>query len=98
VENTALGMGVALFLLGLGWSFCYLSASALLASGASLAERARVQGTADLINWMVAAAGALGGGILVGRSGFPLVAAVGAVASLVPLVSAAWLSRHEARG
>ncbi|HWG85522.1 MAG TPA: hypothetical protein VNT60_08595, partial [Deinococcales bacterium] len=86
-------IGLALFLLGLGWNFCYLSASALLVSGARLEERARVQGNADLLNWSVAAVGALGGGFLTGSLGFSAVAWAGLAVSVVPLAAAVLLAR-----
>jgi MFS family permease len=42
-------IGWALFLLGLGWSFCTVSASTLLSESAPLDARTDVQGAADLI-------------------------------------------------
>lgn len=59
-----------LFLLGLGWSFATVSASALVAANAPLEARTEVQGTADLLMSLTAAvAGALSGAI-VGGLGF----------------------------
>ncbi len=70
---------VSLILLGLGWSACVVSASALLAGAVEVAERAPVQGSSDLVMNL---AGALGGAlagpalVLLGYSGLGLAAAV----------------------
>jgi MFS family permease len=70
---------VSLILLGLGWSACVVSASALLAGAVDVTERAPVQGSSDLIMNL---AGALGGAlagpglVLLGYSGLGLAAAV----------------------
>jgi MFS family permease len=70
---------VSLILLGLGWSACTVSASALLAGSVGVAERTPVQGSSDLLmNLAGASGGALAGPLLVliGYSGVGLVTAV----------------------
>ncbi|MHA7210931.1 MFS transporter [Arthrobacter sp. MDT1-65] len=73
------GVTVSLILLGLGWSACIVSASALLAGAVDVAERAPVQGSSDLVMNL---AGALGGAlagpalVLLGYSGLGLAAAL----------------------
>jgi len=63
-------VGGGLFLLGLGWSFCTVSASTMLTEAAPLDARTDVQGAADLVMGVTAAvAGALGG-VIVGTAGF----------------------------
>ncbi|WP_394249348.1 MFS transporter [Arthrobacter pityocampae] len=68
----------SLVLLGLGWSACVVSASALLAGSVGAAERAPVQGTSDLV---MNGAGALGGAlagpalVMLGYAGLGLAAA-----------------------
>ena len=65
----------ALFLLGLGWNFLYVSGSTLIASLAEPAERGRVQGIADLIIFAVVALASLSAGALhsfIGWSGLVL--------------------------
>jgi MFS family permease len=70
---------VSLILLGLGWSACVVSASALLAGAVDVGERAPVQGSSDLVMNL---AGALGGAaagpalVLLGYSGLGGAAAV----------------------
>ncbi|WP_231554482.1 MFS transporter [Arthrobacter sp. L77] len=69
----------SLVLLGLGWSACVVSASALLTGAVGPAERAPVQGSSDLVMNL---AGALGGAlagpalVLLGYAGLGLAAAV----------------------
>ncbi len=70
---------VSLVLLGLGWSACLVSASALLAGAVGITERASVQGSSDLVmNLAGATGGALAGPalVLLGYSGLGLAAAV----------------------
>lgn len=77
-------LGLSLFLLGLGWNLCFVAGSALIADRLRPAERARAQGGADLVVWSCAAAGALGGGVIVANLGYPAVAWLGLLVSLVP--------------
>ena len=59
-------IGIGLFLLGLGWSLCTVSASALLSESAPAAVRTDVQGAADLVMGLVAAAAGALAGLIVG--------------------------------
>lgn len=79
-------IAVALFLLGVGWNLCYIGGSSLLADSVTSAERAKVQGTSDLIVNLTSASSSLGGGVIVGLAGYGLLCAIGAVMSLLPLV------------
>ena len=64
-------IGLGLFLLGLGWSLCTVAASTLLSESAPSSARTDVQGAADLVmGLMAAAAGALAG-VIVGWLGYP---------------------------
>jgi MFS family permease len=63
-------IGWGLFLLGLGWSFCTVSASALLSESAPLDARTDVQGAADLVMGLVAAAAGVVAGLVMGSLGF----------------------------
>ncbi len=92
-----LPLGVALFLLGLGWNFCFVGGSTLLADQLSPAERARTQGTNDLLVGLASAAGSLGAGFIFAALGFALVAAIGAGLSLVPILLSARMLRNSRR-
>lgn len=63
-------IGVGLFLLGLGWSLCTVSASTLLSESAPLDARTDIQGAADLVMGVVAAAGGALAGLIVGSLGY----------------------------
>jgi MFS family permease len=63
-------IGAGLFLLGLGWSLCTVSASALLSESAPLDARTDVQGAADLVMGVVAAAAGVVAGVVMGSLGF----------------------------
>ena len=63
-------IGWGLFLLGLGWSFCTVSASTLLTESAPLDARTDVQGAADLIMGVVAAAAGVAAGLVMGGLGY----------------------------
>jgi MFS family permease len=81
-------LAASLFLLGLGWNFCYVGGSALLADRLRVEERARVQGANDFLIGVASAAGSLGSGLVFAAHGYAIMGAVGAVVSLVPLALA----------
>ncbi len=85
-----LPVAAALFLLGLGWNFCYVGGSSLLADQLSPAERARTQGFNDLLIALVSAAGSLGSGVVFASVGYGTMGLVGAVVALIPLGLALW--------
>jgi len=75
----------ALFLNGVGWNLAFVSASALLTDALAPAERASVQGFADLIMGLMGAVGSAVGGMVLGIWGFAVLNAVGAALVLGPL-------------
>jgi len=86
-----LPLGVSLFLLGLGWNFCYVGGSSLLADQLSPDERARTQGFNDLLIGLVSAGGSLVSGIGFAALGFGVMGIVGAAAAaIVPLGLVLW--------
>jgi len=91
-----LPLSAALFLLGLGWNFCYVGGSSLLADQLSPHERARTQGFNDLLIGLASAAGSLGSGVVFAGIGYTAMGVVGAATALVPLSMAA-LRRSRVR-
>jgi MFS family permease len=83
-------LAVALFLLGLGWNFCYVAGSSLLADQLSPSERGRTQGFNDLLLGLTSALGSLGSGVVFAAVGYGAMGLVGAAAALIPLSLAAW--------
>lgn len=85
--NTAgVWLVIPLFLLGFGWSLSFVSGSALLTLGLSYADRARLQGSTDLVVWTSAGIAGLSSGVLVGTFGYALLCVVGAVLVIAPIV------------
>ncbi len=78
----------ALFLNGVGWNLAFVSGSALLTDALSPAERASVQGLADLLMGLMGAVGSAVGGMILGLWGFAILNAVGALLVLGPLAFA----------
>jgi MFS family permease len=81
--------GVALFGLGLGWSFSYVAATSELVDLALPAERGRLIGFNDLLSGSTGAALALLGGLVYSHQGRNSVALGGAVAVALP---ALWIA------
>jgi MFS family permease len=90
-------IGWGLFLLGLGWSMCTVSASTLLSESAPLDARTDVQGAADLIMGLVAAAAGVVAGLVMGGLGY---GALNVFAALLVtgIVTAAEFARRARRG
>src|SRR5215216_3278134 len=85
-------LAVSLFLLGLGWNFCFVGGSALLADQLSPLERSRTQGTNDLLVGLASAIGSLGSGFIFAASNYTFIALVSGVVALVPLImSLLWM-------
>ena len=83
-----------LFLLGLGWSFATLAASATVADQAPLASRTDVQGVSDMAMGLTAAAAGAVSGVVVGAFGYPLLAGFAAVLAVGVGVAGAVVQRH----
>jgi MFS family permease len=86
-QDTGL-IALALFLLGLGWNFCYVAGAALLTDALTLAESGRIQGSNDMLVGMVSAVGNLGSGIVFASLGYTLMGWVSFAVTLVPLALA----------
>jgi MFS family permease len=85
-----LPLSAALFLLGLGWNFCYVGGSTLLSDQLSPAEQAKTQGANDLLIGLATAAASLGSGLIFAFTSYTVMGIVGVVVSLVPLGLTGW--------
>lgn len=86
---------IALILLGLGWNFGLISGTALLVDATNPSNRARMQGTIDV---MVALSGASGGmlsGVVVAHSSYGLLSLAGGILSLVLIPFVIWSGRTK---
>lgn len=77
-------MGLALFLLGLGWSFGFVSGSTLLARGIPAALRASVQGRVETMVWLTSASASLAAGLLLDVVGYVGLCLLALVALVLP--------------
>jgi len=94
LSPTVLPLAVALFLLGLGWNFCFVGGSALLADQLSPLERSRTQGANDLLVGLASATGSLGSGIVFAASNYMVITIVAGVLALIPfLMTLLWIRR-----
>ena len=91
-------LGVALYLVGLGWCLAFVAASTLISEGADSPAKVRRQSLADALNWLGAGVACVTSGVLMTQLGFQAVAfacvAMGAVALVAALVG----SDHPAPG
>lgn len=85
-----LPLSAALFLLGMGWNFCYVGGSALLSDRLQPEERARTQGLNDTLMGTASATGSLLSGVVFATVGYAAMGALAAVAALLPLLLAQW--------
>lgn len=88
ISPDVLPLGVALFLLGLGWNFCYVGGSTLLADQLSPLERSRTQGFSDLMVGSASAVGSLSSGFIFAALGYNTMAFVSAAFAVIPLIFA----------
>jgi MFS family permease len=96
ISPDVLPLGIALFLLGLGWNFCYVGGSTLLADQLTPVERARTQGFNDLLVGLASAAGSLSSGLIFAALGFAVMAYISAAVAILPLAGAAyWTLRRS---
>ena len=85
-QSVAFGpMSLVLFLLGLGWNFCYVGGSTLLSDRLTQAERARVQGLNDSLLTGASALGSLLSGVAFGQVGYPFIGVAVATVAVIPL-------------
>jgi MFS family permease len=87
-------LALSMFMLGLGWNFCYVAGAALLTDSLSIGERGRVQGGSDLAMGLIGSFGSLQSGVLFAWTGFAYLSGIGLAIGLVPLLFAI---RHLAR-
>lgn len=90
-------LAAALFFLGLGWNFCYVGGSTLLADQLSLSEQPRMQGTSDLLVGLASGIGSLASGFIFASSGYRPMGVLGTIFALVPFLLTLWWWRKRKR-
>ncbi len=86
-------LAFALFLLGLGWNFCYVGGSTLLSDCLSQGERARFQSVNDFVLTTLAGTGSALSGLVFSSLGYAMMGYLSAGVSLILV----WLSRGVTR-
>ncbi|MBK5255753.1 MAG: MFS transporter [Vicinamibacteria bacterium] len=81
-------LAVSLFLLGLGWNFCYVGGSTLLSDLLSQGERARIQSINDFVLTSMAGGGSALSGFVFSAVGYSIMGYLSAAVSLALF----WLS------
>jgi MFS family permease len=80
------GLSVAMFLLGYGWNLVFVGGSVILSRELPEDQRIQLQGAVDAVVWGTSALANLGAGLLFGLGGYELVAVVGGLLVLLPVI------------
>ncbi len=86
-------LAFVLFLLGLGWNFCFISGSSLLSNALSSGERGRAQGANEMMIALAAGIGSLGTGFVFAWGDITAVSIVGLVFSLALIGITVWFAQ-----
>jgi MFS family permease len=86
---------VALALLGLGWNFGLISGTALVVDATAPANRARTQGSIDVLIALTGAGGGALSGVIMAAGGYETLALAGGVLSLVLIPVLFWTRRDS---
>ncbi|MCP4358924.1 MAG: MFS transporter [Chloroflexi bacterium] len=81
-STEVLPLAIALFLLGLGWNFCFIAGSSLLTDSLAANERPRTQGASEVMVSLAAGAGGVATGLVFARGTMTAVSAVALAFSL----------------
>ncbi|MEM7115462.1 MAG: MFS transporter [Chloroflexota bacterium] len=88
-------LAFALFLLGLGWNFCFISGSSLLSDALRPSERGRAQGTSEVMVALASGTGSFSTGSVFTAGGITAVGAVGLALSLLLIAAAVWFNQLD---
>lgn len=94
IVTSVTGIAFAMFLLGLGWNFCFVAGSTVLTSGLQEQEAVRAQGAGDALAAVAAGIGSLSTGLLFARGEMTLVSAL-CLAVAVALIAATMIGTRR---
>lgn len=83
LASSVAALALALFLLGLGWNFCFVAGSALLSGQLHYSERGQVQGANDMLVALASGVGSLVTGTIFATTGIVGIGAVGLALTLI---------------
>ena len=87
-----------LALLGLGWNFGLVSGTALVVDGTTVANRARTQGSIDVLIALSGAGAGAGSGVVMASTSYAALSVAGGVLALGAIPALWWVTRRGARG
>jgi MFS family permease len=85
-RNDTVWLALALFLLGLGWNFCFVAGSALLTTSLKADEKGRIQGLSDALVYTSSAVGSTGSGLIFAALGFGVMSWLTILVALMPVI------------
>jgi MFS family permease len=85
LSTEVIWLAVALFLLGLGWNFCFVAGSALLDDVLRSSEKGRVQGSVDALVKTASGVGSLSSGLVFAAAGFALTSWITVLFAAIPI-------------
>jgi MFS family permease len=97
LNPNTLPLAASLFLLGLGWNFCFVAGSSLLTDRLATRERASIQGSTDFVVGAASVIGSLSSGELMASAGYGAANVIGIGVSLIVLVAAISVMRPRGR-
>lgn len=93
--NEVVWLAAALFLLGLGWNFCFVAGSALLAAVLKPSEKGRIQGLTDAMVNTASGLGSTGSGLIFAALGFQVMSWLTILIAVQPVLLAFLLAAPE---
>lgn len=90
ISPNLIPLAASLFLLGLGWNFCYVGGSTLLADKLNHLERAKTQGINDLLMGLATAIGSFFSGLIFAAYGYGVVGLISAAFAVLPFGMTLW--------
>jgi MFS family permease len=88
-------LAIALFVLGLGWNFCFVAGSTLLGGQLHASERGRVQGINDMLVALASGTASLTTGAIFAAAGMWAIGLTGLALTLIFAVAGIWLARRN---
>jgi MFS family permease len=82
-------LALALFLLGLGWNFCFVAGSTLLDDILEPREKGQVQGITETMINVASGAGSMGSGLIFAALGFATMSWGNILIAMIPVVMVA---------
>jgi len=86
-------LAFVLFLLGLGWNFCFVGGSAMLSAALRPGERGRAQGANEVLVALASGLGSLSTGVIFAGGGMLGIGIVSLVMTLLFVAASLWLAR-----